>query len=133
MPAERISKSFRDISLSLQINPANSDLIALRNETAIARSMRNLILTERGERFFDPLYGSNVRKLLFENVTLNTADLLKDEIEYTVKNYEPRVRLIEVRVEPNYDYNEYNITIIYRVIGIDVEPTSLSFALQPTR
>jgi len=133
MPAERISKSFRDVSLSLRVNPANSDLIVLRNENAISRAMRNLILTEKGERFFDPEYGSNVKKLLFENATSFTADLLKDEIEYTINNYEPRVKLIDVKVEPNYDYNEFNIAIIYRVIGIDVEPASLSFALQSTR
>ena len=133
MPAERISKSFRDVSLSLRVNPANSDLIVLRNENAISRAMRNLILTEKGERFFDPEYGSNVKKLLFENATSFTADLLKDEIEYAINNYEPRVKLIDVKVEPNYDYNEFNIAIIYRVIGIDVEPASLSFALQSTR
>ena len=133
MPTERISKGFKDISMSFKISPVNNDLIAVKNETAIARSVRNLILTQPGERFFNQNLGSKVSRTLFENMDDLTATVLKDEIENTINNYEPRVDLIGVDVNPNYDNNEFNVTIRYYIVGIDVLPQQLSFALQPTR
>jgi phage baseplate assembly protein W len=133
MPLERVSKAFKDIGSSLQINPINRDLITIQNETAIARSIRNLIFTEPGERFFNPNLGSRVTKLLFENFDEISAQLVKTEIEETIRNYEPRVDLIDVTVNPNYDSNEFNVTIRYKIVGIDVSPQQLAFALQPTR
>ena len=133
MPLERLSKGFKDISLSFQVNPLNYDLIATKNETAIARSVRNLILTQPGERFFNQNLGSKVSRTLFENLDQISASVIKDEIENTINNYEPRVDLIDVNVEPNYDDNEFNVTIRYYIVGIDVLPQQLSFALQPTR
>lgn len=133
MPTERISKGFKDISMSFKINPVNNDLIAVKNETAIARSVRNLILTQPGERFFNQNLGSKVSRTLFENIDDLAATVLKDEIENTINNYEPRVDLIGVDVNPNYDNNEFNVTIRYYIVGIDVLPQQLSFALQPTR
>jgi phage baseplate assembly protein W len=133
MPLERVSKGFKDLSMSFQVNPLNYDLIALKNESAIARSIRNLVLTYPGERFFNENLGSRVSRSLFENLDEISASVIKDEIENTIQNYEPRVNLIEVVVEPNYDNNEFNVTINYRIVGIDVLPQQLSFALQPTR
>ena len=133
MPLERLSQGFKDISLSFQVNPLNYDIIATKNETAIARSVRNLILTQPGERFFNQNLGSGVSKALFENLDQISASVIKDEIENTINNYEPRVDLINVDVEPNYDNNEFNVTIHYYIVGIDVLPQQLSFALQPTR
>lgn len=133
MPLERTSKAFRDLSMTFQVNPLNYDLIALKNETAISRSIRNLIFTYPGERFFNENLGSKVSRSLFENLDDVSASIIKDEIESTIRNYEPRADLISVNVEPNYDSNEFNITINYRIIGIDVLPQQLSFALQPTR
>ena len=133
MPVERLSKSFKDISLSFQVNPLNYDLIATKNETAIARSVRNLVLTQPGERFFNENLGSGVSRVLFENLDPISASIIKDEIENTINNYEPRVELINVDVVPNYDNNEFNVTIRYYIVGIDVLPQQLSFALQSTR
>jgi phage baseplate assembly protein W len=133
MPAERISKTFKDISLSFQVNPLNYDLIAIKNETSIARSIRNLVLTQPGERFFNQNIGSRVNQSLFENIDSISASILKDEIENTIKNYEPRVDLINIEINPNYDNNEFNVTIKYYIVGVDVLPQQLSFALQPTR
>lgn len=133
MPVERVSKGFKDISFSFQSNPLNNDILVTKNETAIARSVRNLILTGPGERFFNPYLGSSVNKSLFENMDFGTAATIKDEITLTINNYEPRVDLIDVDVNPNYDQNEYNVTIKYYIVGIDVLPQQLSFALQPTR
>ena len=133
MPVERVSKGFKDLSMSFQINPLNYDLIALKNESAIARSIRNLVLTYPGERFFNEDLGSKVSQSLFENIDEISASIIKDEIENTINNYEPRVNLINVIVDPNYDNAEFNVTINYRIVGIDVLPQQLSFALQPTR
>ena len=119
--------------MTFQVNPLNYDLIALKNETAISRSIRNLVSTYPGERFFNENLGSKVSRSLFENIDDISASVIKDEIENTIRNYEPRVNLISVNVAPNYDEGEFNVTINYRIVGIDVLPQQLSFALQPTR
>ena len=127
------SKGFKDISATFQVNPLNDDLIANRNENAIARSVRNLVLTVPGEKPFQPDVGSRVLDLLFDNMDELTASSIKTEIETTINNFEPRVQLNEVRVEPNYDSNEFDVTVEYYIVGIDASPQSLNFALQPTR
>jgi len=133
MPVERISQSFKDLSMSFQISPLNYDIIALKNETAIARSLRNLVSTLPGERFFNQNLGSNVSRALFDNINAISASVIRDEIENTIENYEPRVNLIGVDVSPDYDNNNFNVTIRYEIVGIDVLPQQLSFALQQTR
>lgn len=133
MPIERVSKSFKDISLSLQVNPLTYDLIDLKNETAIARSLRNLVFTLPGERFFNQNLGSKVSQSLFENIDDVSASILQDEIRNTIENYEPRVELISVDVNPNYDDYEFNVTIRYYIVGIDALPQQLTFALQSAR
>ena len=133
MPVQRVSQSFKDISASFKVNPLNEDLIATKNATAISRSVRNLVLTKQGERFFNPILGSQVSALLFENIDKLTASAIADEIRITIDNFEPRVELTEVDVFPDYDNSEFNVTIRYKIIGIDVQPQQLSFVLQPTR
>ncbi len=133
MPVERLSKGFKDISMSFQVNPLNNDIISINNETAIARSVRNLVFTLPGERFFNENLGSKLSRALFENIDDISASIIQDEITNTINNYEPRVDLISVDVSPNYENNEFNVTINYYIVGIDVLPQQLSFALQPTR
>ncbi len=133
MPIERVSRSFKDISLSFQVNPLTYDLIDLKNETAIARSLRNLVFTLPGERFFNQNLGSKVSRSLFENIDDVSASILQDEIRNTIENYEPRVDLIEVVVSPNYDEYEFDVTIKYYIVGIDALPQQLTFALQSAR
>ena len=133
MPIERISKGFKDISASFQVNPLNDDLISINNENAIARSIRNLVLTQQGERPFNPALGSRVNGLLFENADKLTATAIRDEIITTIENFEPRVDLIEVLVVPNYDGGSMDVTIQYYIVGIDVSAQELTFVLQPTR
>jgi phage baseplate assembly protein W len=133
MPIERISKEFKDISLSFQVNPLNFDLIAIKNETAIARSVRNLVLTQPGERFFNPILGSKVNRSLFENIDEISASIIRDEIDNTIRNYEPRVSLIDVTVTPKIDDYEFDVRVRYNIIGADLLPQQLSFALQQTR
>jgi len=133
MPVERVSKGFKDISMSFEVNPINADIIGVKNDTAIARSVRNLVLTVPGERFFNEELGSRVSELLFDNVDDISAASIKQEIEETISLYEPRVELDDVKVKPNYDDNEFNVTVTYKIIGIEALPQQLNFALQPTR
>lgn len=133
MPLERVSQGFRDISMTFQNNPLNSDLIVLKNETAIARSIRNIVFTLPGEKFFNENFGSRVSRSLFENVDQISASIIKDEIENSINNFEPRVSLIDVQTIPDYDNNGFNVNIVYRVVGADIPAQQLEFVLQPTR
>ena len=133
MPAQRVSKSFKDISMSFKFNPLSGDLITLKNENAIARAVRNIVLTTPGEKFFDPDFGSSVGEILFENVDEITAVSIEDEIKSSLKNYEPRVELIDVNVDANFDENQFDVIITYRIVGVDIPPSQLEFALLPSR
>ena len=133
MPVQRISKSFKDVSASFKVNPLTNDLIAIKNETAIARSLRNLVLTTPGERFFNENLGSQVGNLLFENVDDVTAMSVRTEIINVIENYEPRVDLIKVSVNANIDSYNMDVLINYEVVGMDIPPQELSFVLIPTR
>ena len=133
MPVQRVSKSFKDISATFQINPLNRDLIQLKNANAIARSIRNLIMTVPGERPFNPVLGSQVTNLLFETLDKLTASTIKSEIENTILNFEPRVNLNQVIVKAQPDNNQFDVEIQYYIVGIDVPLQELTFALEPTR
>ena len=133
MPAQRVSKRFKDLSMSFKYNPLSGDLIALKNENAIARAVRNIVLTTPGEKLFDPDFGSSVGEILFENVDDITAVSIQDEIRSCLNNYEPRVDLINVDVDPNFDENQFDVKITYRIVGIDIPPSQLEFALLPSR
>ena len=133
MPVQRRSKGFLDLSASFQENPLTNDLIALKNENAIARSVRNLVLTIQGERPFQPVLGTGVSQLLFENMDRLTAAAIRSEIRSTIENFEPRVEINEILVEPDFEGNAFNVTLQYFIIGIDVPEQELTFALEPTR
>jgi phage baseplate assembly protein W len=128
-----ISKSFKDISASFKVNPLTNDLIAITNETAIARSIRNLIFTLKGERFFQSNLGCNISQSLFETISDSTTSSLKSEIENAINNFEPRVNLTSVDVIPDYENYSYDVKIVYNIVGIEALPQQLTFALQPTR
>ena len=133
MPIERVSRGFKDLSMTFKSNPLNDDLIGLKNENAIARSIRNIIMTVRGEKFFDENFGSRVSQLLFENVDDLTASSIQEEIEFSITNYEPRVKLLNVSINVNNDEGSFDAVINYEIIGADVPSQELQFALQSTR
>ncbi|MFZ9740282.1 MAG: GPW/gp25 family protein [Candidatus Nanopelagicaceae bacterium] len=133
MPLERSSKSFKDLSLTFKANPVNKDLLSIKDEVAIARSIRNLVSTYPGERPFSPGLGSEITRSLFENFDSLTASDIKDQISTTISLYEPRVKLNNVIVNANFENQEFNVTITYKIVGIDVPPQELNFALQPIR
>ena len=133
MPLESVSPGFKDVSMTFQANPLNFDLIGLKNENAIARSVRNIVFTLPGEKFFDPEFGSQISASLFENIDDITASVIVEEITSSLERYEPRIELIDVEAFPNFDSNAFDILIVYNIIGADVPPQELQFALQSTR
>jgi len=133
MPLERVKQGFKDLSMSFRSNPLNDDLIGLKNESAIARSIRNLVFTLPGERFFDQDFGSDVSASLFENIDAVTAITIRDDIEYMIKMHEPRVELLDVQSLPNYDNNQFDVVIVYKIRGSSNPPQELEFVLLPSR
>ena len=133
MPLERVSQGFKDLSMTFQANPLNNDLIGLKNGNAIARSVRNIVMTIPGEKPFNENFGSRISGLLFENVDNITATAISDEIRESVTNYEPRVSLTNVAVNPNFDNNSFDAVVKYNIIGAEAPPQELEFALLPTR
>ena len=133
MPQQRVKRKFKDISMSFETNPLNDDLVSLSDSSAIARSIRNIVLTSPGEKFFNPDFGSRISESLFENVDEVSALAIEDEIKSSIINFEPRVNLSFVNVNPNPDDNEMNVTIEYEITGIDIPPQQLEFVLLPTR
>ena len=133
MPLERISQGFKDISMSFQTNPLTKDLIAMKNENAIARSVKNIVFTNPGEKFFKPKFGSSISNSLFENADDLTAVQIQTQIEESVQRYEPRVTLRSVDANANIDGNSFDVVIAYDIIGADIPTQQLAFVLQPTR
>ena len=133
MPIERVSQGFKDISMTFQSNPLTSDLIALKNENAIARSVKNIVFTNPGEKFFNPRFGSRITESLFENADDLTAIEIQTQIEESISRYEPRVKLRSVDANADIDGNAFDVVITYDIIGADLPPQQLEFVLQPTR
>jgi len=133
MAVTRVSRAFKDISLSFEPHPVTKDLPILRNESAIRRSVRNLVETIPTERFFNPLLGSNVRSSLFDFVDYGTASVIQDQIRVTVENFEPRVANLRVEVNPQPDTNTFEVTVIFDVIGQDFPAQEFTFLLEATR
>ena len=133
MPLERVSQGFKDISMSFKFNPLNGDLIALKNANAISRSIRNIVFTTPGEKFFNEDFGSDISRSLFENIDDLTASNIRDQIRRSIINFEERVDLREVVVLPNFDGNAFDVIIRYDIIGADIPPQELQFVLQSNR
>ena len=133
MCGQRVSRSFKDISLSFDPHPVTKDLPVLRNERAISRSVRNLVQTIPGERFFNPILGSGVRRLLFDFIDVATADSIEEEILTTIANFETRVNNVKVQVEPRPDRNNFDVTVFFDIIGQSLPSQTFSFILEPTR
>ena len=130
---QRQSRRFKDISLSFKRHPVTNDILALTNEDAIKRSVRNLVETVNEERFFNPLIGSHVKESLFKVADNSLRATLKTQIRTTIENFEPRVNLTDVIVNHPNDTNELEIVVNYDIIGQEASPQEITFILQPTR
>lgn len=133
MAIQRISRSFKDISLSFDPHPVTKDLPILKNERAITRSIRNLVETIPTERFFNSLLGSEIRSSLFEFVDYGTASVIQTQIETTIENYESRVNNVKVEVDPQPDNNSFEVTVIFDIIGQQFPTQQFTFLLEATR
>ena len=133
MPLERVSQGFKDISMTFQSNPLNDDLIALKNANAIARSIRNIVFTIPGEKFFQPSFGSRITESLFENIDDISATIIIDEIKESIGRFEPRALVLDVEAFPDYDNNGFDVTITYEIVGVEVPAQELQFVLQSSR
>lgn len=133
MQRQRISRAFKDISLSFDMHPITKDILVLKNEDAIKRSIKNIIQTMPSERFFNPTFGSDVKTSLFEFVDFGTASLLQTQIEIAIDNYEPRVDKVKVEVVPNPDENNFEITVVFDIIGQDFPTQTFNYILEATR
>ena len=133
MAVTRISRAFKDINLSFKPHPVTKDITSLRNENAIKRSVRNLVQTIPTERFFNSILGSSIRDSLFGFVDFGTASVIQREIITTIENFEPRVDNLQVNVEPRPDQNEFEVFVIFNIIGQDFPTQNFSFILQATR
>ena len=127
------SKVFKDISMTFETNPLTDDLIALKNTTAIVRSIKNIIFTVPGTKFFNPSYGCKITASLFETLDSINANIIEDEIKLSIGKYESRVNLIKVKVSSDFDENVFNVSLQYEVIGVGIPPQQLEFVLLPSR
>ena len=129
----KISRAFKDISLSFKKHPVTNDVTVLRNEDAIKKSVINLTRTRINERFFNELLGTSVADNLFENMGSGLETALEDEISTLLGNYEPRIELNSVYVIADQDSNELSIQVDYNIIGLPIPSQTIEFLLQPTR
>jgi len=133
MANTRVSKAFKDISLSFEPHPVTKDLPILKNERSINRSVRNIVETIPTEKFFNPDFGSDVYRSLFDFVDFGTANEIQEQIKTSVINFEPRVDNVRVEVDPQPDSNQFEVFIIYDIVGLEFPTQEYSFILEATR
>ena len=133
MAITRISRSFKDISLSFEPHPVTKDLPVLKNERAITRSVRNIVETIPTEKFFNPIFGSDVYRSLFDFVDFGTASIIQEQIKTSLNNFEKRINNVKVEVDPRPDDNNFEVTVIFDIIGQDFPTQEFSFILEATR
>jgi len=131
--AVRISRAFKDISLSFARHPVTNDILPIKNEDAIKKSVTNLVKTVVGERFFNSLIGSTINDSLFELNTIGISIVLEDEIKTLLNNFEPRIKVRQINISDDPDLYELNINIVYDIVGEGFPRQNIEFILQPTR
>jgi hypothetical protein len=133
VPAQTFSQGFKDISLSFKKHPVTDDILVLNNEDAIKRSVQNLVRIQTGEVFFNNLIGSRISGSLFELASDDYVDPIQKEIETSIKNFEPRVVLTDVKFVSTPDENSIDVTIFYDIVGLNSPNQSVNFILEPSR
>ena len=127
------SRGFRDISLSFEPHPVTKDITILRDTACIRASVSNIVQTIRGERFFDSLFGSNVRRSLFDFVDFATASVIEREITEAILNFEPRISDLRVTVDASPDDNQFEVNVSFSLIGESAPTQDYTFLLEATR
>ena len=129
----RISRSFKDISLSFTPHPVTKDLTVIKDANAIKRAVRNLVQTIPRERFFNPNLGTDIRGSLFDFCDFGTASVIQQQIQTTIENYEPRVDNLKIEVFPKPDTNEFEVNIYFDIVGQQFPSQAFQFILEATR
>ena len=133
MAIERVSRAFKDINLSFNAHPVTKDITVLKNENAIKRSVRNIVNTMPRERFFNPTLGSDVRSSLFNFVDYGTASVIQKQIQIAIENFEPRVDNLQINVFPRPDSNEFEVNVLFDIVGQQFPTQEFTFLLEATR
>lgn len=126
-------QTFKDLSLTFKKHPVSDDLVTVKDNAAITQSITALLLTNKGERLFQPEFGSDLRSLLFEPLDYGAAALIKSKISDCITRYEPRVFVNEVICYPDMDSDGYNVELHYTIIGRNDRPVAQEFFLERTR
>jgi phage baseplate assembly protein W len=126
-------QTFKDLNITFKPHPITGDLTVLKDEAAIKQAIINLLLTNRGERFFDSRIGSSLSELLFEPLDFGTASLVNTEIQNTLRFYEPRISILSLSTNPNFDNNGFDVELVFEITGRDDVPVSITFFLERTR
>jgi phage baseplate assembly protein W len=124
--------AFSDVNTAFNFHPQKKDVYVDINEESVKQSIKNILLTNRGERLFNPILGSSVKAVLFEDISPQSEHLLKTYIETAIENFEPRANLIDVVATPMPDDNAYAVTIVFSIIN-STEPVTLEFLLDRIR
>ena len=127
------SRAFKDINLSFKRHPVTNDVVTIRNEDAIKRSVKNIIFTILGEKPFEPNFGSVINESLFDLNTNLSEIRISDEIRSSLLNYEPRISNLDVTVTVAPDTNEMNCTVQYDITGIPAPTQEVEVLLFPAR
>ena len=131
--ATKFTQSFKDLSLTFKKHPVTDDLVVTKDAAAIQQALTTLLLTSKGERLFNPELGSSLRRFLFEPLDYATASLIKSAILETIKEYEPRVIVIELIIDPNRNEDGFDVEMTYKIIGLQQPPVTVDFFLSRTR
>ena len=126
-------QTFKDLNITFKPHPVTGDLTTVNDEAAIKQAIINLLLTNRGERLFAPRIGSSLSDLLFEILDFGTASLVNTEITNTLSTYEPRIRVLSLSTNPNFDDNGFDVELVFEVVGREDLPRSINFFLERTR
>jgi phage baseplate assembly protein W len=132
MATTNVTRQYRDLDLNFTIHPLRKDVNKNLDELAIVNSIKNIVSTNHYEKPFQPDFGSNVRRMLFESLDNITASALEREIEQSITNYEPRVKLLGVKVIPDFDNNGFNVEMQFYILNKS-EPVTITFLLERLR
>jgi phage baseplate assembly protein W len=125
--------SFRDINITFKKHPVTDDLVVSKDGAAVKQAIANLLLTNKGERLFNPSYGADLRSLLFEPMSYATAGMIKQNIKYAVGTFEPRIVIRSMECTPNEDDNGFDVEMTYKIRGSSTPPVNVEFFLNRTR
>ena len=127
------SLSFRDVNIAFKKHPVTDDVVVSKDNAAIKQAIVNLLLTNKGEKLFNPDYGSNIRNFLFEPLDYATAGQVNTNIRYTISTFEPRVQILSLSTTPNFDDNGFDVELSFEIRGSDLPPVAVEFFLVRTR